>query len=184
MAEENAKILGRLGELYLVWPELVVRWRNRQHPFYMPKPPERRTVKSTQEQQEEFSQRVEKIRLEWAFLEAERKAKLDKARNKVFAHLDLVEEIFETPQEELERNERGLSGESEINRDVRYAFGTIRSPKPHELWWTLEELVPRIGNCIAEVAHVWQKADVEYERAKRLAQQYAAAFWELEQVKE
>jgi hypothetical protein len=51
-----------------------------------------------------------------------------------------------------------------------------------KLWRTLEELVPRIGNCIAE--YVWQKAGVEYERAKRLAQQHAAAFWELEQVKE
>jgi hypothetical protein len=180
--EENAKIVERLGELYLVWPELVVRWRNRQHPFYMPKPPEQRTVKSVQEQQEEFSQRVEKIRSEWAFLETERKAKLDKPRNKVFAHLDLVQEIFETPQEELERDARGLSGEADIDRGVRYAFGTITSPEPHELWRTLEELVPGIGNCIAEVAYVWQKADLEYELAQRLARRSAAAFWEFERV--
>jgi len=182
--DEHIKIVERLVKLYPVWPEVIVRWRNMQHPFYIPKPPEQRTVKTAQEQQEEFWQRVDKIRLEWAFLEAERKSKLDKARDKVFAHLDLVEEILETPQEELERDERALSGEPEIDRDVRYAFGTITSPKPHELWRTLEELVPRIGNCIAEVEHVWQKADVEYERAKRLAQQHAAAFWELELVKE
>ncbi len=182
--DEYAKIVERLGELYLVWPELIVRWGNMQHPFYIPKPPEQQTVKTRQEQQEEFGQRIEKIRLEWAFLEAERKSKLDFVRNRVFAHLQLVEEILETPQEELERKERALSGEPEINQDVRYAFGTIRSPKPHELWRTLEGLVPRIGNCIAEVAYVWQKADVEYEPAKRLARQHAAAFWELEPVKE
>ena|SRR5260221_1050896 len=68
--------------------------------------------------------------------------------------------------------------EQEPDRETRYGFRTITTPTPAELWLTVEDLIPRIGNCIADVAYVWQKADVEYPRAQRLAQEGAKAFWE------
>jgi hypothetical protein len=175
---EFAKVMRRLATLHPQWPELVLQWRGMQSYFYIPKPAEQRTASTAQKQDQKFRERIERIRSEWAFFEAERESKLDDPRHMVFAHLELVEESLETPQEELEREERAARGEQEPDRETRYGFRTITTPTPAELWLTVEDLIPRIGNCIADVAYVWQKADVEYPRTQRLAQEGAKAFWE------
>jgi sugar-specific transcriptional regulator TrmB len=66
-------------------------------------PPEQRIIKSTQERRQEFQRRIEGIRSEWAFLEAERKSKLDEPRPMVFGHFELVEETLETESTATER---------------------------------------------------------------------------------
>lgn len=177
--KHSAKVLTRLEQLHVDWPELIVRWKG-LFSYYIPKPADQLPSKGAEERKKEFWRRINLIRSEWAFLEAARESKLDDVRNMVFAHLELIEETLESPLEELKREESIARGESEPAHVLRYAFREIREPKPEDVWQILNEVVPRIGNCITQVGYVWQKANIEYQIVQRAAQHSAAAFWELE----
>jgi hypothetical protein len=114
---EFAKVMRRLATLHPQWPELVLQWRGMQSYFYIPKPAEQRTASTAQKQDQKFRERIERIRSEWAFFEAERESKLDDPRHMVFAHLELVEESLETPKRNLNaKSERPAGNKNRIGK--------------------------------------------------------------------
>ena len=178
--KEHAKLLARLEQLYPTWPDLIVRWKGTSSHYYIPKPAPKNSP-SVEDQKRDFWQRVEIIRSEWAYLSTACKTKLDVPRDKVFAHLELEELTFESPAEEQPTGGRAEHRERSIRheQEVHFGFQTISEPDPEELWKTLREVVPRTGNCIAQVGYVWRKACVDYPEAQRAAESGAAAFWRL-----
>jgi hypothetical protein len=67
------------------------------------------------------------------------------------------EVTLESPQEALERQEQG-----ELDRkEPRIVLQAISKSTLEEVWQTSQELVPQIGNAIAQLGYLSLKADVE-----------------------
>jgi hypothetical protein len=166
---DYAKVIKKLEYLYLERPELIVRWKSTIHCYFMPKPISQAAA-TGEEQRKEFWQRMGMVRSEWALLEAERK-KLDNPRNMIFAHLQLEEVALESPQEALDQQ-----GQEE-QKARRIVLQAISLPTLEEVWQTLQDLVPRIGNTITQLGYLLLKADVGYDLVRRSAKNGASTFW-------
>lgn len=173
---QRNRILEALEQHHADSPEIELIWQNPQTYIYLPKFP--RTSLSLEEQKLQFWDRIARIRNDWTYLECECKIKLDDARHDFFAHLQLVEQTIENPQEEIERGLLTSSESQKVARPHQYTFSAISSPTFEELWLSVCDLIPRIGICITDVLHVWQKTTVDYNNAKRSARREAIEFWQ------
>jgi hypothetical protein len=135
------KILNTLERLHPGWPEIELIWPNLVTYVYLPRLNPRNSQKSASEQREAFWDRINKIRLEWEFLERECKEKLEDIRHDFFAHLELVEQTAESPQEALDRELHTEKGGERMDRPRQYTFSVTATTTFEELWLSVCQLM-------------------------------------------
>jgi hypothetical protein len=168
---EYGKRLDRFASAPPHRPDLVLHLEDAPAPFALRTRLNQQT-NNPEKQKQDFWRRVEVVRQNWAFLEKERK-KLEDPRNQVFAHLELERGTIEFV------NSRAVIKSS---KETFEAFRSALRLSLGDLCQTFEIIIPRIGNCLVQLAFILVRANLNVQKFRQLAIRASTAFWNAQRV--